>query len=422
MKKMHNIKELVKKLCSNGVEYKPLWSITIWDKKFNGVEKKKQSKIISYYYYLASEFEKIEQEKGDILYISTGITDKDRYTTSELADGHISEGEIVCIPWGGTPNVKYYKGRFVTGDNRIATSINTNILSNKFLYYWMQSKIALISSFYRGSGIKHPDMKKILELRVPVPPIEVQNEIVRILDNFTELEAELEAELEEELEARKKQYEYYYTQIIKKYSKEREVKMDDIFPYIRNGFVGTVTPYFTSRENGIRYIEGKNIHNGNISDNEMLYVTEEFHKKHIKNELKENDIVMVQSGHVGESAVVGKKYKGANCHALIIMSNGGQCNSKYVKYYLNSSEGKKRLAKITTGGTVKHILASAMKKFKIPLPTFEEQEEIVYILDRFDKLCNDISEGLPAEIEARRKQYEYYRDKLLNFKELKVEK
>ena len=67
MKKMHNIKELVKKLCSNGVEYKPLWSITIWDKKFNGVEKKKQSKIISYYYYLASEFEKIEQEKGDIL-------------------------------------------------------------------------------------------------------------------------------------------------------------------------------------------------------------------------------------------------------------------------------------------------------------------------------------------------------------------
>ena len=202
---MHNVKELIKKLCPDGVEYKPLWSITIWDKKFNGVNKEKQSKIISYYYYLASEFEKIEREKGDIIYISTGITDRDRYTTSKLAEGHISEGEIVCIPWGGTPNVKYYKGKFITGDNRIATSIDTNILSNKFLYYCLHTKIDLISSFYRGSGIKHPNMKKVLDLKIPVPPIEVQNEIVRILDNFTELEAELEAELK----ARKKQYEYY---------------------------------------------------------------------------------------------------------------------------------------------------------------------------------------------------------------------
>ena len=198
---MNNVNDLIKKIYNEAVEYKPLWAITIWDKKFNGIDKKKQNKVISYYYYLASEFEKIERKIGDIVYISTGITEKERYTTSELAKGHISEGEIVCIPWGGTPNVKYFNGKFVTGDNRIATSIDTNILSNKFLYYWMQSKINLISSFYRGSGIKHPDMKKILELKIPVPPIEVQNEIVRILDNFTELEAELEA--------RKRQYEYY---------------------------------------------------------------------------------------------------------------------------------------------------------------------------------------------------------------------
>ena len=132
--------------------------------------------------------------------------------------------------------------------------------------------------------------------------------------------------------------------------------------------------------------------------------------------MKPDDILMVQSGHVGECAVVGEKYAGANCHALIIMSNGGNVNSKYVTYYFMSAEGKRKLEKITTGGTIKHILASGMKKVTIPVPPIEEQHRIVAILDRFDRLCNDISEGLPAEIDARKKQYEYYRDKLLTFK------
>jgi type I restriction enzyme S subunit len=80
-------------------------------------------------------------------------------------------------------------------------------------------------------------------------------------------------------------------------------------------------------------------------------------------------------------------------------------------------EGKKKIAAITTGGTVKHILASEMKKFTIPFPPLEEKNRIVAILDQFDSLCNDITEGLSAEIEARQKQYEYYRDKLLTFTE-----
>ena len=192
-----------------------------------------------------------------------------------------------------------------------------------------------------------------------------------------------------------------------------------MFPFIRNGFVGTVTPFYTDKENGVRYLQGTNIHNGVISDNEVFYITKEFHEKHKKNELQSDDILMVQSGHVGECAVVGEKYKGSNCHALIILSNGGQCDSNYVRYYLQSTHGKRILVRITTGGTVKHILASKMKNVVIPFPPIEEQERIVSILDRFDKLCNDISEGLPAEIEARRKQYEYYRDKLLSFEERK---
>ena len=129
---MNRIDELIKKLCPNGVEYRPIWSLTAWDKKFNGVDKEKQKKVISYKYYLSTDFAKVEKKNGNIKYISTGISGDDRYTTEELAGDYIADGEVVCIPWGGTPNVKYHKGKFVTGDNRIATSLDVNILSNKF--------------------------------------------------------------------------------------------------------------------------------------------------------------------------------------------------------------------------------------------------------------------------------------------------
>ena len=115
------------------------------------------------------------------------------------------EGEVVTMPWGKsravTDCIKYYKGKFVTADNRIMTSNDTQRLSNKYLYYWFMSVGNEVDTFYRGSGIKHPDMAKVLDMQIPVPPLPVQEEIVRILDSFTELTAELTA--------RKKQYEYY---------------------------------------------------------------------------------------------------------------------------------------------------------------------------------------------------------------------
>jgi type I restriction enzyme S subunit len=189
------------------------------------------------------------------------------------------------------------------------------------------------------------------------------------------------------------------------------------FPFIRNGFVGTVTPFFTDAENGVRYLQGTNIHNGVISDNAIYHITKGFHQKCSRTELKADDIVMVQSGHVGESAVVGGKYKGSNCHALIVMSNGGKCDSKFVNYYFQSTEGKNKLKKITTGGTVKHILASKMKQFIIPVPSLEIQTEIVRILDAFTAHTAELT----AELTARKIQYNYYRDQLLSFEDGEVE-
>ena len=192
---MSKLDELINELCPEGVEYKALWEVTIWDKKFNAVERSKQKKVYKYPYMLANDLFKLERKEGDVFLLSTG--ERTGWTTEELAGNYLCEGEVVAIPWGGTPNVKYHKGKFVTADNRIATSIDTELLSNKFLYYWMQSNIDTIASYYRVSGIKHPSMKDILDMQIPLPPLAVQQEIVRILDNFTELTA------------RRKQYEYY---------------------------------------------------------------------------------------------------------------------------------------------------------------------------------------------------------------------
>ena len=204
---MSRLRELMAELCPDGVEFVPLWSVTIWDKKFNAVERYKQPVVDSYQYLLANDLFLMEVDCGDVFLLSTG--EKTGWTTEAVAGDYLKEGEVVSIPWGKsravTDCIKYYKGKFVTADNRIATSSNTELLSNKYLYYWMMSQGQIIDSFYRGSGIKHPDMAKVLDMQIPVPPLPIQNEIVKLLDNFTELTEELAAELV----LRKKQYNFY---------------------------------------------------------------------------------------------------------------------------------------------------------------------------------------------------------------------
>lgn len=213
---MSSLEKLIQELCPDGLGFVPLWTVTIWDKKFNAVEKTKQSKIIHYPYLLAADLFALEQDGGDVFLLSTG--EKTGWTTEKIAGKNLREGEVVSIPWGKSRPVKdvikYYKGRFVTADNRIATSNDTDKLLNKYLYYWMLNQGEVIDTFYRGSGIKHPSMADILDMEIPIPPLPIQQEIVRILDTFTALEAELEAELKAELEKRKKQYEYYRDKLL----------------------------------------------------------------------------------------------------------------------------------------------------------------------------------------------------------------
>lgn len=122
----------------------------------------------------------VEKQTGDVFLLSTG--DYSGWTTKEAVGDTLCEGEIVSIPWGGYPNVKYYKGKFITSDNRIATSTDLGILSNRYLYYFMLSQVNYLDSIYRGTGLRHPDMSAVLEMLIPLPSVLEQELIVKKLD------------------------------------------------------------------------------------------------------------------------------------------------------------------------------------------------------------------------------------------------
>ena len=397
---MSSINDLIKKLCPNGVEFKKVWEVTSWDKKYNTVDKSMQPRIIKYNYLLASKLDELVDINGDVLILETGINNK-KYTTEKLANGNLCEGEIIAIPWGGTPNVKYYNGKFITGDNRIAISNDDKVLNTKFLYYLFNNRMDEISDFYRGSGIKHPEMKKILMMDIPIPPIEVQEEIVRILDKFGELEAELEA--------RKNQYEFWRGKLLN--DGTELVKLKEICSYSNNriSYDKLSEDNYVGVDNLLQNKKGK---------------TKSYHVPTSGNSTKfeKNDILIGNIRPYLRKIWFADCCGGTNGDVLDIRVNDTKKIYPRFLYYVLSSESffeynnsNSKGAKMPRGDK------QAIMNYEFIVPSIEKQIHIASILDIFDKLVNDISEGIPAEIELRKKQYEYYRNKLLNFEELKNE-
>ena len=407
---MSKLSEMIATLCPNGVEHRPLWSVTIWDKKFNAVERSKQPKIIKYNYFLANDLKPLIVEGGNVKLLTTSISNM--FTSEEIAGDKLSEGEVVTIPWGGNPNVQYYKGKFLTADNRIATSSDCKVLDNKYLFYFMQSKRDLIGSYYRGSGIKHPDMAKVLDMMIPLPPLPIQREIVQTLDNFANLTAELTAELAK----RKKQYEHYRDILFEPSTDTwARVTVEDI----ADTFVGlatSVTPY--QRESGVLLIHNSDVQQNEIVLKQRVYLDDAFVRRNSKKLFQKDDIVTVHTGDVGTSAVISDEYVG--CIVFTTLTTRIRDTTKvlprYLAHYFNSHRCKQDIATKTISDR-SNLNQSSFSRLSIPLPPLAEQKRIVAILDRFDSLCNSLTEGLPAEIALRKKQYEYYRDKLLSFKE-----
>lgn len=392
---MDNLNLLIEKLCPSGVMYRPLEQCcSILDNRRKPVTK-------------------AAREAGEYPYYgANGIQD---YVSDYIFDGTfvlVGEDGSVVTP-AGTPVVTWATGKIWVNNHAHIIEEKDGVLL-RFLFHYLQT--------VNVSPLIHGNIPKLTggdfrAIRIPLPPLPVQQEIVRILDNFTELTAELAAELTAELTARRKQYEHYRDELL--------TFGDDVPCYSLENVCDIVdyrgkTPKKT--ENGIFLITAKNIRKGYIdySKSQEFISPDDYDEVMRRGTPQIGDVLITTEAPCGNVAQVDRADVALAQRVIKYRPQNESLNNTYLKHVLLGTEFQHKLSVEATGGTVKGIKGSRLHKLTIPLPSITEQERIANCLERFDALCNDLTSGLPAEIAARQKQYEYYRDKLLTFKELEA--
>ena len=341
---------------------------------------------------------KLNAVSGDIPVISGGKE------PAFYCDTFNRNGENITVAGSGAGAgyVRYWNIPIFASDCFTVTGLE--VIETKFLYYFMSNIQDQIYSTKKGGGVPHVHISDVENFDVPVPPIKIQREIIRILDNFTELTAELTA--------RKKQYNFYLNSFFQEQI-DNYVSLDSIGKLTR----GKRFVHADATEEGIPCI-----HYGELYTFYGVHANKA--KSHIRGNLRtkmryahKGDVVIVGAGENNIDIGIGVAWEGnediAVHDACYIFSHNQ--NSKYISYFLRSDLYHKQIKKYVSEGKICAISAMNLGKALIPLPSLDTQQAIVENLDSFNKLCMDITIGLPAEIEWRKKQYEYYRDKLLSF-------
>lgn len=282
-------------------------------------------------------------------------------------------------------------------------------VSFRFVYYAMKC--------IKYQSLEHSRqwISKYSQIEIPLPPIEVQTEIVRILDKFTSLEAELEAELKAELDCRKRQYEYYRDKLFSFDNVGgQEVewkKMGEVCKNICSG--GTpLTSKPEYYDGNIPWLRTQEVDYCEIHST-LRNITQLGLENSSAKMIPANCVIVAMYGATAAKVAINK---------IPLCTNQACCNLEIdekqalVRYVYQWICKQYEVLKAMGEGSQHNINAKKVKDFKIPIPSLEEQRRIVSILDRFESLTTSLQSGLPAEIAARRQQYEHYRDKLLTFK------
>ncbi len=360
-------------------------------------------------------------------YYGLSTTETKSFVSPELAKTlrKVDTGDIVITNTSenledvGKAVVYLGKTQAVTGGHATIIKPSQLLLGKYFAYFTQTEEFAIQKRKYaKGTkviDVSATDMSKIL---IPIPPLSVQKEIVRILDKFTALEAELEAELE----ARCKQYEYYRNSLLTftpphlsscKSTIYKTMGEIGVFQrgkrFVKDDMTSVGVPCIHYGEMYTYYniwaIESKSFLSAELVENKKLRVAEK------------GDVVIVAAGETIEDLGKGTAWLGDEGVVIhdACFTFRSQLNSKYVAYFTRTKQFHDQIKKHISSGKISAINARGLEKVLIPIPSPEEQARIVSILDKFDTLTTSISEGLPKEIELRKKQYEYYRNLLLTF-------
>lgn len=287
----------------------------------------------------------------------------------------------------------------------------------KFAYYYFFSIDKFVQQTQKQSSMPAADMEALKKLEIPIPSLEIQQKVVEILDKMTDYVTELTAELT----LRQKQYSYYRDQLLTFPSQSdsdesltvRWLKMGEFGEFIRGN--GMQKKDFV--ESGFPAIHYGQIYTkyGLTADETFTYVSEDLAKK--LRQADNNDLLLATTSENDEDVCKPLAWLG-NRAAISgdMMIFRHEQNVKYLAYYIQTEMFQKDKKRKITGTKVRRVSSSDLSNLIIPLPNLTEQKRIVEILDKFDKLTSDLSEGLPCEIKLRQKQYEYWREQLLSFK------
>lgn len=422
---MSKLDELIRELCPDGVEYKTLGEIAVDIYRGAGITRDQVTvdgtPCVRYgeiYTTYGVWFDKCVShtdeakltskkyfEYGDVLFAITGESVDDIAKCCAYI-GHekcLAGGDIVVLKHNQDP--KYLSYVLATTDARQQKS---------------KGKVK--------SKVVHSSVPAIREIKVPIPPIEIQREIVRILDDYTENIVELQNQLTAEITARQKQYEFYRDKLLTfdvlrgggtiDFDREILCRIADLGKWF-----GGKTPSMAEKkywESGtIPWVSSKDVKQPILSDT----------IDHITNAaVDEASMTVYPAGSVAivtRSGILRHTFPvtyipfetTVNQDIKILVTKEG-ISSRYVSHALQAYGESIRRTTKKQGGTVDSLDFQKVLAYKIPVPPLDVQNRIVNVLDNFEKICSDLNIGLPAEIEARQKQYEYYRDKLLTFKEV----
>lgn len=389
---MSRLDELIKELCPNGVEYKELGEIAkVTIGEF--VHKDKQS------------------ENAEYPVFNGGISNTGYYN-----DYNEEKDKIIMSARGA--NAGYINRVFVNywaGNSCYTINTNDEIMNWNFLYYVLKNKEKNILSKQQTASIPSISKKQVEGILVPIPPLEVQKEIVRILDNYTKSVEELKEKLNAELITRKKQYSWYRDYLLKFENKVEIVKLGSISELKSGGTPKTENLEYWENGN-IPWMSSGEVNKGNIYETEKKITKEGYNNSSAKM-LPKNTVVIALAGQ-------GKTRGTVAITRIELCTNQSICgiipneklNSDFLYHYLKTQY--ENLRQLSSGdGTRGGLNLKMLNNYLVPLPPLEVQKRIVEVLDNFEKICNNLNIGLPAEIEARQKQYEFYRNFLLTFKE-----